>query len=330
MKRKPTAKVATVHFTLRLPFRQPLITIFQKMTMLPYDPRVLLQEEYLRGQYRRENQQTASALAALQLHQQLTDARMRLLQNGVSSLPLDASSTGLGPLVSTPADYERALLSQAIQRATEPASNQLQLGLLEAMHYSQQEQSRLQGLAALATLSSTRSLARSESVRSVSTNSSRDPAANADEVRLRTAQTTPSTSFERVIPASAKPPVAAPSTTPRKRSHTDMSLSTKASKSPSVTSTTDAKTPSGVRNGDGWTQASPLFAMSPLPGSAAYPAYRAYQKKKGVLNRNGKKSSKWYAMLEQLKQYKSEHGDCIVPRGFAPNTKLASWVAEQR
>ena len=43
-----------------------------------------------------------------------------------------------------------------------------------------------------------------------------------------------------------------------------------------------------------------------------------------------KKNSKWLATLEELKKYKEEHGDCIVPRGYSLNPKLASWVAEQR
>jgi hypothetical protein len=43
-----------------------------------------------------------------------------------------------------------------------------------------------------------------------------------------------------------------------------------------------------------------------------------------------KKDSKWLETLEQLKRYKAEHGDCIVPRGYSSNPRLASWVAEQR
>jgi hypothetical protein len=42
-----------------------------------------------------------------------------------------------------------------------------------------------------------------------------------------------------------------------------------------------------------------------------------------------KKDAKWLTMLQKLKDYKSEHGDCIVPRGYV-DSKLASWVAEQR
>ena len=43
-----------------------------------------------------------------------------------------------------------------------------------------------------------------------------------------------------------------------------------------------------------------------------------------------KKDTKWLLMLEELKEYKAVHGNCIVPRGFSPNPRLASWVAEQR
>jgi hypothetical protein len=43
-----------------------------------------------------------------------------------------------------------------------------------------------------------------------------------------------------------------------------------------------------------------------------------------------KKDVKWMDSLSQLVAYKEEHGDCIVPRGYSPNPRLASWVAEQR
>ena len=43
-----------------------------------------------------------------------------------------------------------------------------------------------------------------------------------------------------------------------------------------------------------------------------------------------KKDTKWLNMLEELKAYKTKHGNCIVPRGYSPNPRLASWVAEQR
>ncbi|KAI2509139.1 hypothetical protein MHU86_5258 [Fragilaria crotonensis] len=43
-----------------------------------------------------------------------------------------------------------------------------------------------------------------------------------------------------------------------------------------------------------------------------------------------KRDTKWLATYEEILQYKDEHGDCIVPRGFPPNPRLASWVAEQR
>ena len=43
-----------------------------------------------------------------------------------------------------------------------------------------------------------------------------------------------------------------------------------------------------------------------------------------------KKDNKWLSTLEELKKYKESHGDCIVPRGYSANPRLASWVAEQR
>ena len=42
------------------------------------------------------------------------------------------------------------------------------------------------------------------------------------------------------------------------------------------------------------------------------------------------KDVRWLSNLEQLKEYKKKYGDCVVPRGFSANPKLASWVAEQR
>lgn len=297
--------------------------------MLPSNSSLLLQQEYLRGLYRQESPNrastAASALVALQLQQQLNEARLRLLQSGSSLFPSSTSFTSIPPLVSA-MDHERILLSQAIQRTTESASGQLHLGLLEAMNYRQQEHSRFQDVAALTSLPTTQS----ESIHSVSTNSSLELAANGERASLPATQTLHPLEKFPSDTRPAKAPAAAHSTSPPKRLHTDISASTKANTSNGI-STKGAKTPNGVSTKDnGPSQASPFFAMSPLPGSAAYPAYRAYQKKKGILNRNGKKSLKWYTMLEQLKQYKEEHGNCIVPRGFAPNSKLASWVAEQR
>lgn len=58
---------------------------------------------------------------------------------------------------------------------------------------------------------------------------------------------------------------------------------------------------------------------------------RKYSKSDDVfLNQEPKKDVKWLQMLDELKEYKEKHGNCIVPRGYAPNPRLASWVAEQR
>jgi len=43
-----------------------------------------------------------------------------------------------------------------------------------------------------------------------------------------------------------------------------------------------------------------------------------------------KKNGKWLAKLEELKTYKLQYGDCVVPRGYPENPHLATWVAEQR
>mmetsp|Transcript_17616 Transcript_17616/g.25272 ORF Transcript_17616/g.25272 Transcript_17616/m.25272 type:complete len:544 (+) Transcript_17616:2-1633(+) len=43
-----------------------------------------------------------------------------------------------------------------------------------------------------------------------------------------------------------------------------------------------------------------------------------------------KNSDRWMAMLSDLKAYKAKYGNCVVPRSFADNPRLASWVAEQR
>ena len=42
------------------------------------------------------------------------------------------------------------------------------------------------------------------------------------------------------------------------------------------------------------------------------------------------RDSKWLENLNELKKYRSEHGDCVVPRGYACNPSLGTWVAEQR
>lgn len=49
-----------------------------------------------------------------------------------------------------------------------------------------------------------------------------------------------------------------------------------------------------------------------------------------VVKENKKNDTKWLETLKKLKEYKDLHGDCIVPRGYNQDTRLASWVAEQR
>ena len=43
-----------------------------------------------------------------------------------------------------------------------------------------------------------------------------------------------------------------------------------------------------------------------------------------------KQDTKWLVFYDELRQYREEYGDCIVPRGFTLNPRLASWAAEQR
>jgi hypothetical protein len=42
------------------------------------------------------------------------------------------------------------------------------------------------------------------------------------------------------------------------------------------------------------------------------------------------KDIRWLSNFDHLKKYKDSHGDCIVPRGYSIDPRLASWVAEQR
>merc|ERR1711879_295659 len=41
-------------------------------------------------------------------------------------------------------------------------------------------------------------------------------------------------------------------------------------------------------------------------------------------------NTKWYERFEELKKYKEEHGDCIVPIAYPENPELGAWVAKQR
>ena len=65
--------------------------------------------------------------------------------------------------------------------------------------------------------------------------------------------------------------------------------------------------------------------LSPLP-VATDPATVLEQEKQ----KPKRKDTKWLTSLQELEKYKQEHGDCIVPRGYTLNPRLASWVAEQR
>lgn len=41
-------------------------------------------------------------------------------------------------------------------------------------------------------------------------------------------------------------------------------------------------------------------------------------------------SNTWNVHLEELKAYKQEHGDCLVPSKYSPNPQLGKWVVNQR
>lgn len=81
-----------------------------------------------------------------------------------------------------------------------------------------------------------------------------------------------------------------------------------------------------------------LQQVKGLPPAAAAAAAPAVLLPKGESNTAAnqiqplpkKKDTKWLATYEELLAYKRQHGDCVVPRGYPPNPRLASWVAENR
>jgi hypothetical protein len=66
------------------------------------------------------------------------------------------------------------------------------------------------------------------------------------------------------------------------------------------------------------------------PRVCASPAFIEEESRPQQEMKSSKKDSKWLTTLEELKEYKKENGDCVVPRGYALSPRLASWVAEQR
>jgi hypothetical protein len=38
----------------------------------------------------------------------------------------------------------------------------------------------------------------------------------------------------------------------------------------------------------------------------------------------------WFDRFEELKTYKEEHGECLVPQKYPPNPSLGTWVNKQR
>jgi len=42
------------------------------------------------------------------------------------------------------------------------------------------------------------------------------------------------------------------------------------------------------------------------------------------------REARWQEIFEELIEYKQKNGDCIVPSNYSSNTRLASWVKQQR
>ena len=57
---------------------------------------------------------------------------------------------------------------------------------------------------------------------------------------------------------------------------------------------------------------------------------KAAQSKPVLHQKNKSRNTKWKQSYSELLTYKREYGNCIVPRGFDFNPRLAVWVAEQR
>jgi hypothetical protein len=90
-----------------------------------------------------------------------------------------------------------------------------------------------------------------------------------------------------------------------------------------VNDTTNKRHLDEQRNDLSWNELEEFFPVSS----------KATKKRKmsnDSLNMKDKKNDKWSSMFFDLKAYQAEHGDCLVPRGYLGNKKLASWVAEQR
>lgn len=61
--------------------------------------------------------------------------------------------------------------------------------------------------------------------------------------------------------------------------------------------------------------------------TADHPPSQPTMAAKSSKSRSKKKDAKWLATLEELKEYKKEYGNCVVPRGYVENPRLASWVS---
>lgn len=76
----------------------------------------------------------------------------------------------------------------------------------------------------------------------------------------------------------------------------------------------------------------PIELSGPIDDSDRPPPKKRKTKSDSELpsKKTNTRDTKWLQSYNDLLQYKKEHGDCIVPRGYVFNPRLAVWVAEQR
>jgi hypothetical protein len=67
-----------------------------------------------------------------------------------------------------------------------------------------------------------------------------------------------------------------------------------------------------------------------VPINKAVRTTKQRQGNKALENKPSSRNAKWIESYNDLKKYKHEYGNCIVPRGYVFNPRLAVWVAEQR
>jgi len=50
----------------------------------------------------------------------------------------------------------------------------------------------------------------------------------------------------------------------------------------------------------------------------------------GMSDRKQMQSQAWYERFRELREYKDQHGNCMVPQKYEPNPSLGIWVNKQR